>query len=127
MPWDASELDRLAADLDRSAAEIAVSVRQIVAKGAVNVKKQMREEMQASQHFKPAAHRITYDLKTEGTDTVVAEIGPTHGTEDPGSLANLAYFGTSKGGGTVPDPVGALEAEGGRMTSYLEKLVGGLL
>ena len=35
--------------------------------------------------------------------------GPTKGS--PGSLANIAYFGTSRGGGTVPDPRGALDAE----------------
>ena len=127
MPWDASELDQLAAKLDRSAMEIAVSARQIIAKGAGNIKKQLRTEMSASEHFFPAAHTIAYDITTPADDTVVAEVGPTHGAGDPGSLANIAYFGTPKGGATVPDPDGALQAEGARTVAYLEKLIGGVL
>lgn len=127
MPWDASELVQLAADLNRSAAEVAVSVRQIVAKGAVNIKKQLRAEMSGSEHFGQAARRISYDITTPADDTVVAEIGPSHGAGDVGSLANIAYFGTSKGGATVPDPMGALEAEAARTISHLEKLIGGVL
>lgn len=124
MPWDASELDALAADLGKASAEVAVSVRQIIAKGAVNIKKQMREEMGASGHFGQAARSITYDL-TFGTDEVVAEVGPTKTAAGP--LANIAYFGTSRGGATVPDPMGALQAEGTRTVAYFDKLIGGLL
>lgn len=124
MPWDASELGQLAADLDRSAVEVAVSIRQIVAKGALSIKKQLRSEMAGSQHFGQAARSITYDL-AGGGDTIVATVGPTK--DGAGPLANIAYFGTPRGGGTVPDPVGALEAEGARTTAWLEKLVGGLL
>lgn len=124
MPWDASEIDALAADLGKASAEVAVTVRQIIAKGAVNIKKQLREEMGGSGHFGQAAASITYDL-TAGADEVVAEVGPTKSGAGP--LANIAYFGTSRGGGTVPDPMGALTAEGERTVAYFDKLIGGLL
>lgn len=127
MPWDATELDQFAADLDKAAIEVAVSIRQVIAKGAVNIKKQMRTEMEASEHFAAAAHRISYDITTPADDTVVAEVGPSHGDGDPGSLANIAYFGTPRGGGTVPDPDGALQAEGVRTIGWFEKLLGGIL
>ena len=124
MPWDASELDVLAADLDKASAVVAVSVRQIIAKGAVNIKKQLREEMGASAHFGQAARSITYDMTGSG-DEIVAEVGPTKTAAGP--LANIAYFGTSRGGGTVPDPMGALQAEGVRTVAYFDKLIQGLL
>jgi hypothetical protein len=127
MPWDATELDQFAAALDKAAIEVAVSIEQVIAKGAVNIKKQLRTEMEASEHFRPAAHTIAYDITTPAPDTVVAEVGPTHGNDDPGSLANIAYFGTSRGGATVPDPDGALQAEGARTIAWFEKLMGGIL
>ena len=117
-------MDTLAADLGKASAVVAVSVRQIIAKGAVNIKKQLREEMGASGHFGQAAASITYDL-TGGADDIVAEIGPTK--TGAGPLANIAYFGTSRGGGTVPDPMGALQAEGVRTVAYFDKLIQGLL
>lgn len=125
--WDVSEIRNLANDLDKSAAELSLGVKQVIAKGAVNIKKQLREEMKQSEHFKGAAHRISYDIGTPTPDSIVAEIGPSSGPGDPGSLGNIAYFGTSRGGGTVPDPDGALQAEGARTVAFLEKLLGGVL
>lgn len=127
MPWDASELEQFAADLDKTAAQVAVGIRGIMAKAGVNIKKQMRQEMSESEHFKGAAHRISYDITTPADDTMLVEVGPSSGPGDPGSLGNIAYFGTSRGGGTVPDPMGALEAEAKAAEDYLGKLLGGLL
>ena len=124
MTWDASELDILAADLGKASAEVATSLRQVIAKGAVNIKTQLRDEMSASEHFGQAARSINYNITRSGDD-VVAEIGPTK--TGAGPLANIAYFGTSLGGGTVPDPVGALEAEAARTLSHIDKLIGGTL
>ena len=125
--WDASELVQLAADLDKTPVEIVKGLRGIMAKAAVNMKKQLRAEMQASPHFKGAAHRISYDMTTVGDDTVVVDVGPSHGEGDPGSLGNIAYFGTSKGGGTVPDPIGALEAEVSAAEVWIGRLLAGEL
>ncbi len=102
-------------------------LRPILAKAGVNMKKQMRDEMAASVHFKGAAHRISYDIEAISDDIVAVEVGPTHGEGDPGSLGNIAYFGTSKGGGTVPDPIGALETEADKAEAWLVQLLAGAL
>jgi hypothetical protein len=125
--FDASELRQFADDLDKSVVEVARGIRGIMAKAGVNIKRQMRAEMESSEHFKGAAHRISYDITTPSDDTAIVEVGPTHGAGDPGSLGNVAYFGTSRGGGTVPDPMGALEAEAAVTEAYFAKLLGGLL
>lgn len=126
MAWDASELVTLADDLGKAADVVAAEIRQIIRKGALNIKTQLREEMGASRHFGQAAVSITYDVVTSTADEVIAEIGPDK-DKYAGPLGNIAYFGTSRGGGTVPDPSGALEAEGLRTVDYLDKLIRGLL
>ena len=56
------------------------------------------------------------------TSGVSAEIGPKKGS--PGSLANIAYFGASRGGGgQVPDPEGALLAELPVLEKYLAEIL----
>lgn len=119
---DATELRTFAADLLHAAGEVVAGVPGVVTRGAVNVKNQLRAEMGASRHFRGAAADIDFDL-TETASGVEAEIGPHSGPGNPGALANIAYFGTSRGGGTVPDPEGALEAEVPRFESALDALL----
>jgi hypothetical protein len=107
--FDVSELRKFATDLGDAPAEVALEVRAIIQHGSLNIKKQLISEMAASEHFKGAASSITYDTVI-GTDGIEAQIGPDK-SRGGGALANIAYFGTSRGGGTVPDPKGALEAE----------------
>lgn len=100
-------------------------VEAVVERGALNIKKQLVAEMQRSPHFKGVARGITYDMRTVGGfggGAIEAEIGPE--SSGPGALANVAYFGTARGGGTVPDPSGALEAESRRFEDALLKIVG---
>ena len=123
---DLSELRTLSADLTMEGALVHRELRPIIAKGALNIKRQLRKEMFGSRHFKGAGSAISYDITTEGT-SIVAEIGPSAEGGSPGNLANIAYFGTSRGGGTVPDPLKALEAEYPNVENYLTKLVEGLL
>ena len=126
--FDTTELTAFAARLEGAAKATEKQVHAVVQRGAMNIKKQMRAEMSASRHFKGAARSITYDLRTAsgfGGGSVEAEIGPTRGR--PGSLANIAYFGTSRGGGTVPDPRGALEAEAPNVMEWLAKAAEGAL
>lgn len=108
MQVDASDFHRFATSLTRTGATIDAQVSKVVSKGAVQIKEQLRAEAQASKHFKGFARGITYDLES-GPGFAEALIGPEKGK--PGSLGNIAYFGTSRGGGTVPDPSLALEAE----------------
>ena len=120
MAVDASELRALSADLSADPALIRAEARGVISKGALNIKKQMTSEAKASRHFR-FAHTISYDLTVSGS-TIEAEIGPVPG--GPGSLAGIAYFGGIRGGGgTIPDPKGALEAEAPNVEKYLLDLV----
>lgn len=120
MAVDASELRKLASDLSNAPKLIKSEARGVIAKGALNIKNQMRDEVARSRHFR-FAHTISYDLKVSG-DTIEAEIGPEAG--GVGSLAGFAYFGgVNGGGGTVTDPQGALDAEAPNVEKYLDALV----
>ena len=126
--FDTSELNALAADLTQAPAELDGKILPVVEKGALNIKNQLVSEMRASKHFKGVARGISYDIhggQMFGRGVIEAEIGPTKGS--PGSLANIAYFGSSRGGGTVPDPQGALEAEMPKFEDALGNLFEDLL
>lgn len=122
--FDSSEVRRLAADLSQAGARVTPAVRAVVGKGALNIKNKMVEEMRASTHFKGVARAISYDVKGNASFSE-AEIGPTKGS--PGSLANVAYFGTPRGGGTVPDPQLALEAEMPNFERFINAAIEGSL
>lgn len=98
MQIDTSEVRQLSVEWKKVPADLARHARPVVMKGATNIKKQLREEMGKSKHFK-AARYIDFELDEDGYG---AEIGPIK--EGAGNLANIAYFGGAHGGGgTVPD------------------------
>lgn len=122
---DFSELRVFAADLTHAADDVAMKAPGVIAKGAVNIKAQLREEMGRSKSFGKLAPSIGYDLTDDGLE---AQIGPKKragaGPTKAGTGANIAYFGGANGGGgTVPDPQGALEAESPRFEAALAALV----
>jgi hypothetical protein len=124
------DLRSFAADLRAAGSGIAPKVTPVVHRGANNIKRQMRAEMQASRSFKGVARAIDYSMSNRsftasGAGVIEAEIGPRTGK--PGSLANIAYFGGARGGGTVPDPKGALDAELPRFEKALADVVDELL
>ena len=120
MAVDASELRKLASDLSSAPKLVKSEARGVIAKAALNIKNQMRDEVARSRHFR-FAHTVSYDLRVTG-DMIEAEIGPEAG--GVGSLAGFAYFGgVNGGGGTVPDPQGALDAEAPNVEKYLDALV----
>lgn len=123
---DARELTAFGDDLTRAAKRVGGELKPIISKGSLNIKTQMRKEMFGSRHFKGAGSSISYDL-FEGLGSVWADIGPSSEGGSPGNLANIAYFGTSRGGGTVPDPLKALEAEAPNVERYLSELVDKML
>lgn len=106
---------------------VASEVVPVMHRAGSNMKRDLRAEMSASQHFSVITPAITYDV-TGGTafggGFVEVEVGPVKGS--PGSLANIAYFGTSRGGGTVADPAGALEREIDNAERYLTDVIGEL-
>jgi len=126
---DASELDGLAKAFRAIPAAMVPKLRGVVARSALNTKSAMRKDAQSSRHFKQLAPTISYDLKvhTFGGDGVIeAEIGPTPGGS--GSLAGIAYYGTSRpGGGTVRNPEDAMLEEAANFYEYAFKATEGLL
>lgn len=107
---DNSDFRRYAASLAAAAESVPREARQVVSKGALNIKTDMQSQVRKSTHFsgRGVAESISYDMR-EGAGFTEAEIGPVKGT--PGDLLNIAYFGTSLGGGTVEDPGEALKRE----------------
>ena len=119
---DAHEVKEFASELGKVPTKVVTGVRPAVVKAGVDMKKQLREEMDKSKHFK-ASRSINFDVSDGG---LAVAVGPSKG--HPGSIANIAYFGgVNGGGGTVPDPRGALEAEAPRFEKALTDLVGEIL
>ena len=122
--FDASQLtafgDALLAKGVARRALISASVK----KGAQNVKNSIRDDLNGSGNAAFRRIPISYTL-SETPGRISAEIGPTKG--GPGAGANLAYFGTSRGGGTVEDPIEALLREAPEVERRLSDLYGGLL
>ncbi|MGN8636873.1 hypothetical protein ACTQ43_13945 [Segatella copri] len=103
---DVTEVREAVADMSQVPVRVLAKVRLIVAKGSLNIKNQLRAEAEKSRHFKLSTH-INYELDS---DEYGSQIGPVK--VGAGNLANIAYFGGSRGGGgTLPDPRVALEAE----------------
>jgi hypothetical protein len=122
---DDSEMRALAADLRHAADTVQGKVRPVVQKGALNIKNDIRRDLAGSTWFKGAAASVTYETK-ETAGGVEAEIGPDKAARG-GALANIAFFGTSRGGGTVRDPRAALDAETPRFLKALADLADGAL
>ena len=118
---DAHEVRELAADFTRVPGELSRHAIPVLSKGALNIKNQMRESFEASGNagFRFVGRTVSYDLHTEGNE-LSAEIGPDK--DRGGALANVAIFGTPRGGGTVADPREALEAEAPRFEKELADL-----
>ena len=136
MASDFSELRKLATDLRNAPRLVGPEARGVIETGALNIKNQMREEAQRK-HWGSLVSTITYDIRGGvGSDRVEAEIGPER--RGQGKLAGIAYFGGAGwtgrkkpgrgwqqgpgGGGTIPDPMGALEAEAPNVERYLAEL-----
>lgn len=122
------DLRSFAADLTAAGALLPKAVRPVVHRGAGKIQRQLNREMQASPHFRNTLKdgRIDYSMTTD-EDGIEAQVGPRSGPGQSGALANIAYFGTSRGGGTVPDPKGALDAETPHFEKALADVVDGLL
>lgn len=122
---DMRELTDLSGELSRLPGEALARVRPVFQKGALNIKTQLQSEASGSRHFRQIARTISYDTR-ESSSAIEAEIGPDR---DKGGGAGLAgaYFGWSRGGGTLPDPVLALEAEVPDVERFLGELLEGQL
>lgn len=125
MSADASELENFAMDLGRAGNKALKDVEKVVFKGAMNLKRDMAQELQSSRHFRSIAKSVDFDIESR-PNGVEAEIGPKSGPGEPGNLANIAYFGTSRGGGTV-DFMKPFEEEKPRFEQAIREVLGDIL
>lgn len=114
-----AELRELSENMGKIAGSALKDVDAVVQKGALNVKKEMAYSAVWSKHFKGMAGSISYDSHyLPGKVRYV--IGPDKSRRG-GALGNIAYFGTSRGGGTL-DIEQPLRSEGPRLQSALADL-----
>lgn len=120
------DLARLAADLASAPERVMREVRQVVSKGSLNVKQQLISEAQGSRSFRSLSRSIGYELNAT-SDSVEGEIGPDRSRNSSAGLL-MAYYGQSRGGGgTLPDPLLALQAEEPGFVAALENVAGVVL
>lgn len=107
---DMSEVRSFAADLTRIPGELSRHAIPVLSRGALNIKQAMAADFRASSDkgFRYVGSTVNYDLHTDGPE-LSAEVGPDKDLS--GNLANVAIFGTARGGGTVADPQHALDEE----------------
>src|SRR5690606_32242161 len=80
---DVSAILALSREIAGAPGRLTSETRKVVSRGALNVKRTMQADLQASQHFRGIAGSVSYDL----TDLVAvqeAEIGPTSEGGSPG-------------------------------------------
>lgn len=111
---DMSQVDKLADDLEVVPEKIRPKVKQVVAKGALNVKNGMRQDAGGHPTFRHFPRSISYDTHDDGLS---AEIGPDKALIQ-GALGNLLYFGSSKNA-PVLDINGPLNKETPRFADAL--------
>jgi hypothetical protein len=125
-------LDELTADMRSAAARLRDDIGPVIAKGALNIKQQIKNDFRESAHFgstKPGSviPNIRYNRK-DTADSVEAEIAPFVDAGGIGGLTGIALYGGSRGGGgTVADPIIALQAEAPRFTDALAALAAEVL
>lgn len=117
---DASEVDRLAAELTGVSWKMVPAIRAVVERGAFNVKREMVKDATGHSHAPAFPRSITYDIRG-----LSAEIGPDKNKRQ-GALANILYFGTSKNAPVI-NLTAAIEREAPRFEQALADVGRGVL
>lgn len=125
MSADAEELRQFAQELGEAGNGLRRQVLGVVNKGALNVKNGMQAEMKKSRHFGQIARTINYDVE-ETPNSVEAEIGPNKHWR-AARLANIAYFGSSRGGGGTVDFMKPFNEEKSRFERHIGEALGDVL
>lgn len=104
MHFDMAELDEFAADLERVPQELSRHAMPVLKRYAQDVKNAQQEDFRESsnQAIRGIAGKVSYDDISEGAGGYETEVGIDKGSH--GNLANIAIFGTWKGGGTHMHP-----------------------
>lgn len=93
---DVGQVNELAERLATVAARKHGMVAAAVKHGAQNIKEGVQSDLQSSGNRAIRRIGIAYEMKEKGT-VIEADIGPGKGGAS--DLANIAFFGTSRGGG----------------------------
>lgn len=123
MDVDTRDLDRLVADLERSRRDAVKSIRPVMQRTMVDAKRDLQSEASGVAHAPQLPGSISYDTR-ELRSSIVAEIGPKEG--GVGSLA-LLYFGNSKTGPRLKDPLFAMKRQAIKAEPFFLKALGNLL
>lgn len=116
------DLNRFGVELGKIASKALPDVDAVLEKGSLNIKEDLVAGAKASTHFKGMAQSISYDTEY-GVGTLRYAIGPDKARRG-GGLGNVAYFGTSRGGGTL-DLEGPLMREAPQTYDQINRLVSG--
>lgn len=93
-----AELRQLATNLGHVAGDALKDVDAVLKKGVDNMKREMQADISGSKHFRGMAGSISYESHyLPGRARWV--VGPDKSRRG-GSLGNIYYFGTSRGGGS---------------------------
>jgi hypothetical protein len=117
---DGHEVVVLADDLDQAAGVALADVRAVVAKGALNIKRDAARRSSGLAHAPAYPRSITYDSHETRTGAW-AEIGPDKDKRQ-GALGNILEYGTKKNA-PIPHLGPAGEAEEPRFARAMESLV----
>lgn len=112
-------LHSLAAELAHAAAVAPAESGKVVAKGAVNIKKDWRKRWTGFPHAPALPYAIGFDLRFHGVESE-AEIGPDK-DRPQGALGNLLEYGSVKNA-PIPGGAPALEAERPKFEKALNDL-----
>lgn len=118
--FDTSDAKRFAAELELAGERMPATVRPVVQRGALNIKRGAQARVGRGPYTPGYASSISYDSK-ETAAGVSAEIGPDKGRAQ-GALGNLIEYG-SEHNAPIPHLGPALEAEAPALERYLEDAV----
>ena len=112
---DASQVDRLAADLGRAGRKATLQATAVIAKGALNIKNGMKADFTGHRNAIRIPAAINYDLRGLSAEIGVDKRGPQ------GGLGNILAFGTSKNAAVV-DHTAALRREVPNIEKFLGEI-----
>lgn len=110
-------LNVLVADLQGAPDAVRDQARKVVAKGALNIKKDWQRRWSGYAHAPALPRAITYDM-FPGTH-IGAEIGPDKNRRQ-GALGSLFEYGSPRNNPPIPGGLPALEAERPRFEQAME-------
>lgn len=125
MPLDTSETQKLIDAVNDFTVKTVAQAQLVLAKGALEMKRNLKANARTSDHFKHLAPKITYDTKVRRAGVEI-ELGPENdkavGKANHGPGAGIAYFGGANGGGGSLDFDEPVEREFDSIDEYMKKL-----